>query len=156
MTVATGEMQGRHPAPARGHVAPAALWFGIFGGPAAWTIQTLVDLPLASHACFPRLEPLARPVLHGMQGIVLVVSLLAVAVSIAAGLVAWRSWSRTRAEQQEGAGKGSDHDHPSALLETGEGRTRFMALCGVLTSIVFVVVTAAQLATVMLVAPCGN
>jgi len=156
MTAATGEMQGRHPAPARGHVALGALWFGLFGGPAAWTVQTLVDLPLASHACFPRLEPLATPVLHGLQGIVLAVSIAAVLISLAATLVAWRSWSRTRAEQQQGAGKGSDHDHPSALLETGEGRTRFMALSGLLLSVTFVLVTAAQLATVLLVAPCGQ
>ena len=144
-----------HPAPARGRVGIGALAFGLFGAPAAWSVQTLVNLPLAAHACFPRLEPRATPALHGLAGLVLGVSVAAVLLSLAAAFVAWRSWSRTRAEQQGSAGKGSDHDHPSALLETGEGRTRFMALSGLLLSVTFVVVTAAQLATVMLVAPCG-
>src|SRR5690349_8223639 len=83
-----------HPAPERANASLAALAFGLFGGPAAWTVQTLVDLPVAAHACFPRLEPLATPAWSHVRGVAIVVSVLAVAVSLAALAVAWRTWTR--------------------------------------------------------------
>ena len=154
--VAAGSVSGdAHPAPARERASLPALWFGLFGGPVAWSIQTLVNLPLASHACFPRLEPLDTPVVGGLRGIVLVVSLLALLVSAFAAVVAWRVWSRTRLEHQGGTGEGRGHDPHLAALETGEGRTRFMALAGVMTSAAFFLVSAAHAATLFLVSPCS-
>lgn len=144
-----------HPAPERGRVALSALWFGLFGGPLAWSAQTLVNLTIASHACFPRLTPLSTPTTGGLRGIVFVVSLAALATCVAAVIVALRAWSLTRGEQQGQSGQASGHAQSSALLETGEGRTRFMALAGLLTSLTFVVVIAAHAATVFMVAPCG-
>ena len=144
-----------HPAPQRGRTSLAALWFGLAGAPAAWSVQTLVNLPVASHSCFPRLYPLWTPAVGSTRGIVLGVSLAALATCVAAALVAWRSWGRTREEQQEGSGKGREHREGAALLETGEGRTRFMALAGVMTSVVFLLVSAAHAATLLFVSPCG-
>lgn len=145
---------GAHPAPARGVVRPMFLWFGLFGGPAAWTVQTLANTAVAAHACYPRLTPTERPVTGGLFAITLIVSLVAVAVSIAALLVAWRSWSRTRHEHQEQSGGASEHAAQHAALETGEGRTRFMALSGVLMSITFLVAVLAHTASVLIVGPC--
>jgi hypothetical protein len=144
-----------HPAPQRERSSPAALWFGLLGAPAAWSVQTLVNLPVASHSCFPRIYPLATPAFGGTRGIVLLVSLAALATCSAAAVVAWRSWQRTREEQQEGSGRGREHQSGAALLETGEGRTRFMALAGVMTSVVFFLVSAAHAATLLFVSPCG-
>ena len=144
-----------HPAPARAHVALPALWFGLFGGPVAWSIQTLVNLPIASHGCFPRLSPLESPI-TAVRGIAFFVSLLALAVCVAAATVAFRSWSRLRREHQEGAGRGREHPPAAALAETGEGRTRFMALCGILTSLTFLVVSLVHTAAVFLVSPCWS
>jgi hypothetical protein len=144
-----------HPAPERSHVRVGVLWFGLFGGPVAWSVQTLVNLPLASHACFPQLFPLDTPATGGLRGIVFVVSILAVLVSIAAASAAWRAWQSTRHEHQQGSGKANQHQAEAAALETGEGRTRFMALAGLLTSMTFVLVSLVHLSTVFLVTPCA-
>jgi hypothetical protein len=145
-----------HPAPARGQVGLGALWFGLAGGFAAWSVQTLVNLALASHACYPRLYPLAAPVVAGMRGIVFAVGLAALAVCVAAMATAWRSWARTRHEQQPATGSGQNLTPETALLETGEGRTRFLAFAGVLTSVTFLLVSVVHTTTLFLVAPCGQ
>jgi len=147
--------QGAHPAPARARVGIGALAFGLFGAPAAWSVQTLVNLPLASHGCFPGLDALDAPT-FGVRGVTFAVSLMALVVCVAAAAVAWRSWTRTREEHQAGSGRGAPHDPKTALLETGEGRTRFLAFAGVLTSVTFLLVSAAHAAAVLLVAPCGG
>lgn len=144
-----------HPAPARGRVPLSALWFGFVGAPAAWTVQTLVNTPLSAHSCYPRLTPLGTPTTGGLRGIAFAVSLVALVVCVAATAVAWRTWKRTREEHQQRTGRGREHEPGSALLETGEGRTRFMALAGVLTSITFLAVSAAHTAAIFLVSPCG-
>ena len=145
---------GSHPAPARGVVRPMSIWFGLFGAPAAWTVQTLVNTALAAHGCYPRLTPTARPVTGGLFAITLVVSIAAIAVGLAALVVAWRAWSRTRHEHQEHSGGASEHAAGHALLETGEGRTRFMALSAVMMSTTFVVACLAHTVSVLVVGAC--
>lgn len=142
-----------HPAPERHRVPPFVLWFGLLGAPAAWSVQTLVNLPISSHACFPRSFPLDTPATGALRGILFVVSIAAIVVGVGALLAAARGWSLTRAEHQSRAGKGSRHDEGTALAETGEGRTRFMAAAGVLTSLTFLFVSVAHTAVVFLVAP---
>jgi hypothetical protein len=145
-----------HPAPARNEVSKGLLWFGIIGGPFAWTDQTLVDLAVTSHGCYPRLFPLASPVLAGLRAIVLTVSIAALIVCIAAVLAAFRTWGQTRHEHQGSSGAGEQHSNVAALLETGEGRTRFLALAGVLTSIVFIIAVLAHGVSILIVGPCGG
>ena len=147
-------VKGRgHPAPSRGHTSLGALWFGLFAAPAAWSVQTLVNLPLASHGCFPRLFPLATPAL-GVRGIAFAVSLGALVVCLAALVTSWRSWRGTSEEDQRQSGAAEGKGQAQALLETGEGRTRFMAFAGVLTSLTFLVVSAVHAAAVFMVWPC--
>jgi hypothetical protein len=150
------ESQSGHPAPARGAVSLAALWFGLLGGPLGWSIQTLVNLPVASHGCFPRLEPLDHPGNGNVSGIAFVVSIFAALICLAALGVAVRTWARTRGEQQPASGSGQRHEPGTALTETGEGRTRFMALCGVLTSLTFLVLIAVHMASIFIVSPCAS
>jgi hypothetical protein len=145
----------RHPAPERGRIALPALWFGLAGGPLGWSIQTLVNLPIAAHGCFPALSPLATPV-TSVRGMVFAVSLFALGLCVAATAVALRSWLRIRGEHQRMSGRASEHTPAAALAETGEGRTRFMALAGVLTSLTFLVVSLVHTASVFLVFPCAS
>ena len=144
-----------HPAPAR-HQAPlSVLWFGFLGAPAAWSVQMVVNLAVAAHACYPRLTPLQSPAVAGLRGIAFGVSLAALIVCLASTAVAWRTWWRTRDEHQARSGRAQEHNPGTALAETGEGRTRFMALSGVLASIMFLIGTIVSLATILLVSPCG-
>jgi hypothetical protein len=118
-----------HPAPAGHTVALGALWFGLFGAPIVWSLQLMLGYGLVAYACFPGSEPRAVPMFGGLRSMVALVSVVALAVALAAGATAWRSWRATRRE------------HPGdqeALLEVGEGRTRFMALAGMLVSGLFV------------------
>jgi hypothetical protein len=147
--------QPAHPAPERVRVGLPALWFGLYGGPLAWSVQTLVNLPIAAHGCFPRLEPLSSPATNASRIAVIVVSIAALCVCVAAAVVAYRSWTRTREEQQGGAGSARTRAPANALAETGEGRTRFMALAGLLTSLTFLVVSLVHTASIFLVTPCG-
>jgi len=156
-TIDSGARSGareEHPAPARQLVSRGAIWFGLVGGPAAWSVQTLVNLPVASHGCFPRLYPLATADGYNVQGIAFVVSIAALIVCLTALLIASRSWRRTREEQHDASGEANRHSAQVSALETGEGRTRFMALAGLLTSGTFTLVSAVHLVTVFLVGPC--
>jgi hypothetical protein len=65
-----------------------------------------------------------------LWSILLAISVAGIVLAIVGGLVAWRSWRRTREERP-----GSAHH----LLDRGDGRTRFMAMCGILTSVLFLV-----------------
>jgi hypothetical protein len=154
MTAPAMSTDGMHPAPERAQASSAALWFGVFGAPAAWSVQTLVNVPLAAHACYPRLAPLTTPAFGAVRGLAKMVSLLAIAVGVAALAVAWRLWRRTRGEHQARSGRGTEHGEPAAALETGEGRTRFMALAGVLTSVTFLILSVAHATSVLVVRPC--
>jgi hypothetical protein len=148
---------GAHPAPDRHRVAPFTLWFGLLGAPAAWSVQTLVNLPISAHACFPRIFPLNAPATGALRGILFVVCIAAILVSVAALRAAVRGWQTTREEHQSGTGRGSQHDRGTALAETGEGRTRFMTAAAVLTSATFLFVSVAHAAVVFLIAPpCGG
>ncbi len=122
MTTAT------HPAPVRQEVGPAALWFGLFGGPAAWTIQELVAYAIAAHACYPSMEPKLSVAMPWVTAIDLVLSLVMLVVTALATLASFRSWARTR----------DTHEiNPHHTLDHGEGRIRFMALGGIILSLLF-------------------
>lgn len=144
-----------HPAPQRGNVALWSLWFGFLGAPLGWSLQTLANTALASHGCFPQLFPLHAPETGGLRGILFVISIVAILAAIAALAVSFTTWRRTSAEHQEKSGAAArQHDESTAALETGEGRTRFMALSGVLTSVVFLIVILAHTAAVFVMMPC--
>jgi hypothetical protein len=106
-----------HPPPTRRAGAPGALWFGLFGAPAAWALQLMASYALTAHACFPGATPLASPAAGGSWTAALLVGVAALAASLAAGATAWGSWRST-------------HVGP-------ERRTRFMALAGLLLSGIF-------------------
>ncbi len=136
-----------HPAPARGRVSSFVLWFGLFGAPAAWSVQLLVNYPMAAHTCFPRLIPLASPTIGhgGLTTATTIVSIVAILVAIAAGVAAIAAWRQTSGESG-----GQAH----WLLDTGEGRTRFMAASGLMTSGLFLLAIIVHTISIFTVAQC--
>jgi len=140
-------MQTGHPAPHRSRVPLVALLFGLAAAPLAWNAQVLFSSALAGFVCYPHATPLAAPLWSGSRPIQLAVNLAGIVIALAAGLVAWRAWRITKEERP-----GSIHH----LLELGEGRTRFMALAGMLTSALFLIALAFGLTVLCLVPQCGG
>ena len=135
-----------HPAPRRHLASLAVLWFGFFGAPLAWSVQELVNTPVVAHACYPRTEPLRSPLFPGASAFAVAVSVVTALAALAALLTALRTWRTVR--------RGHEHEE-SALLEVGEGRTRFMALAGILLGVVFLLGIVMHTIPILMLPPCG-
>ena len=135
----------RHPSPHRHRVAPWAMWFAILGAPVAWSLQELINVPIFGYGCFPNDVPLSEPIWRNGQSVAFTVELVAIVVCVIAGIVATSNWRRTRAEKQ-----GSGHH----LLEAGDGRSRFMAMVGLLCSGLFLLAVVVSTGLFYLVPGC--
>ncbi|MEP7087076.1 MAG: hypothetical protein ABI884_07055 [Gemmatimonadota bacterium] len=133
----------------------AALWIALGAAPAAWGVQTIANLSLSSHACFPRLVPLDMPTMSSLGTMLFAISVGAILASALATVLAVRNWRAARDEHQQHSGAASASAPEEALAETGEGRTRFMAFAGVLASSVFLLACSVQLATIIVITPCA-
>lgn len=138
--------EASHPAPGRHTVRPLLLWFGIFGGPAAWSLQLLINYTVTAHFCYPKDLPLAAPTYGGMWTIAVVVNGLMLSFTLAAGAVAIVSW-RTARDEMVG--------RHNALLEDGTGRTRFMAYAGMLVSGLFLLALIMSAMPLFIVPACS-
>jgi len=125
------------------------MFFGVLGGPLAWFIQLCAGYALASAPCFRDgvrvIAPL--PVLQWTWPAMIIAMLASVAIALLALGVSWRVFRRT---QQE-AGGGSVH-----FLEMGAGRTRFLALWGVLLGSAFAIATAMTALAFTLLPRCAG
>ena len=128
-------------------MALGALWFGLLGGPVAWTLQLLVDYPLVAHYCFPDAARRTVPTIDSLHLLVIVVSALALAVGIAALLTSIRSW------RVSGGEFGSAR---VTLVEAAPppGRVRFMALGGILASSLTIIGMALHGGFILTLATC--
>lgn len=118
----------QHPSPHRHRVSLWLIAVSLVLAPAVWSLQTLTSYGIAAQACYPSYAPLAGTQVPGMSGILVAEGLVALAFAIFALGLSIRVWRRTRDEKKGGAGE---------ALETGEGRTRFLALCGAIVSALF-------------------
>jgi hypothetical protein len=134
----------RHPAPARARVALAALVFGAAAAPFFWNLHLLTSVAVTSHACFPGREPLASPI-WSVWWITFALAVFGILVSIAALVVSVRSWHETRGEKPGSA---------THLVSSGDGRTRFIAMCGILTSCLFLVALGFAMLAIFLAPIC--
>lgn len=131
----------RHPSAERGKVSSALLAFGVLGGPVAWMAQFLVNYGLASNLCWPG----GAQRFTGTGGALLAINVVALVVAAAAALASYQGWRATRGEHAGGAGH---------LLEAGEGLSRFVAACGMMLAIGFLLATAANTVALFMVPPC--
>jgi 4-hydroxybenzoate polyprenyltransferase len=98
----------------------------------AWFVQLNVGYALASWPCFPRDQRLAEPVVPWSKTAMVVVLGLAVVVAVAAFLTASHAYERSKDEVQ---------GNQTHLLESGAGRTRFLALWGMIFGAGFALAT---------------
>ena len=120
-----------HPAPERHQVSLVLLFSGLIAGPAAWSLHLMANYALASERCFPPTAaepPWLRPVL-------MAIGIAAVAGAAAGALICHRLWQAVRHERSQREPKFESHAHE--LVEIGEGRTRFLAIWGVLIGLGF-------------------
>lgn len=120
-----------HPAPARHVVAMPQLLFGLFGAPVAWAVQLLSATAVNSFGCIAGLDENTPTGLQAGSATwiaLLVLTLLLILVSGAALVTALRSWRKVHEPSEP---------EEAELLETGEGRARFMAMGGILLGSIF-------------------
>ena len=144
--VASAAHEQPHPSPHRARVGRWAVWFPMVAAPLAWNLQLLVNVPIVAHGCYPHDVPLDSPIWSNLGAVNAWVEALSLLICVIAGLVSWRTWLRTRDEKP-----GTAHQ----LIESGDGRTRFMAMVGMLTSCLFIIAVAFAAATLATVPPCG-
>jgi hypothetical protein len=117
-----------HPAPHRHRVSAWAMAIGVLAAPLTWSLQLLVDVAITGHHCGANHLSPAVDRLSGVQAVLLIVNGMAIVLCAAAGTIAWRNWNATRDERP-----GRAHH----LVESGDGRTRFLAMTGLMTSTLF-------------------
>jgi hypothetical protein len=102
----------------------AALWFGILAGPFAWGIQILVGYNLEEIVCAESSR--SQDLLGiGIETVILCLHVILIAITIAGVVASFRCWRRTV------TGDGS----------VG-GRASWMAVSGMMVSILFLIVIA--------------
>jgi len=138
-----------NPSPERARVALSMLLLGLIGGPAAWFAQLVLSFVLASRVCYPHDLPL-----HGLPqdwpavwSALVPINLVSLAVASASAGLSYRSWSATESEKPGSA------DH---LMEVGEGRTRFIALLGILAGLGFFAAILFDTVVLFVVPPCAG
>lgn len=136
-----------HPSPHRARVGHGTTWFAILGAPLAWSLQLIINVSLAGYACYPHDVPLATPVWPHLVSIAAGVEAVAVGVCIAAGIASWLNWRRSRGEKLGGAHQ---------VVESGDGRTRFMAMVGMMASALFLIATAFAALNLTATPVCGG
>jgi hypothetical protein len=124
-----------HPAPQAQRVTPHESLFALLGGPLAWYLQLCAGYALASQPCFRGgLRVTAPPDAAQWTWPAMILAMAAaVTVALLALLISWRAYRRTQSEAPGGA------EH---LSEMGSGRTRFLALWGMMLGASFAVATA--------------
>lgn len=122
------------------------LFAGVMIAPLAWSLHLLVCYGLAAHACFPTDVALGQPVWTHLRSIVSAVTTMAWLVLASGVAVAWLNWNAT-GEQS--------NDRAETLLQSGDGRSRFIALCGLLVSGCFAVALCFTTAGVFMTPDCG-
>jgi hypothetical protein len=138
--------QNAHPAPHRDRVRVIELIVAAFAPPLAWSAHLIANYAVSSYACFPDGAPQASPVVNGLWRLLIAVDLASLAISAAAALMAYRNWTASAQE----------HAHTeSPLVETGEGRTRFLAIWGVLIGLVFFIAVGFDFVGLWILPICG-
>jgi len=120
------------------------LLFGATVAPVFWIGQVLLSYGVSAYACYPGDRPV-MPQTTPLHTLLVSFDVIAVLAAVVGGLVSWQSWRNAAA--------GSDHRH---ILHTGEGRDRFLAIWGLLSSLWFFFAILFNTIASMTVPPCLN
>jgi hypothetical protein len=137
----------RHPAPHRERVTLWAILYGLFIGAIVWAGHLMLNYGLATRACYPGETPLARQDSGaGWAGpLVLAIDVITLCLIASGFWISYRNWVVT-GEESEG-----HHHH---LMEVGEGRTRFLGICGMAFAVIFFLITLTDTISLAMVPLC--
>jgi hypothetical protein len=136
-----------HPSPYRHRVGLAALLFGASAAPIFWLGQLILGFAVTAFVCYPgdHPAPLAAAPLLGRA--LIGFDTIALLACFAGGAVSWWCWRQTAEEKRGG---------PRHALHTGEGRARFLALWGIISSLWFFAAILFNTIASVTVPPCLN
>ena len=128
------ETTADHPAPKRHAFGAHKTFVGLFGGPLAWYAQLCTGYTLTSWSCVSTAYRSHAPMsgLPWAWSAMVAATLAGVALSLTSLVISWRAYSHTHDEAS------GDSRH---LMEVGEGRTRFLALWGMILGAGFALIT---------------
>ena len=136
----------------RRRAAPFVLWFAVLGGAVAWTAHLLLGWGLEEIACSPVSQ---GPEVLGLSLTVWIGAITAVlaAVTVAAGLLAYRFW------RQGGAADPNAHIEPAGgdpepQELVSSARAGFMALFGLAANALFLLIIVYGGVSLLLLRPC--
>ena len=125
-----------HPSPAKHRLAPWRTIAGIALAPVAFVLQVTASYVVAALGCSASHAPA-----NWLIGIdVFALGMTVAGIVIAAGNFRWTRNEKDGGQQQ--------------LQEVGEGRTRFLAYCGLCTSAMFSLGVIVQLLAIVMVSAC--
>jgi hypothetical protein len=131
-----------HPSPLRDKVSPWLLSAALFAAPTAWFVQLNISVLLGMRRCSGLGEDAASPM---VTSVLVAVGLAALLIVLLALWAAGRSWKLSRSE----AGGGRH-----GALTSGHGRTRFLALAGIIGNSMFLIAIGFSLIIPLLVVSC--
>jgi hypothetical protein len=131
---------------------PLLLWFAVLGGAAAWTAHLLFGWGIQEIACSPAAR--SQDVLGASTAVWIgVVTVVLALLTVAAGLLAYRFW------RQAGGSDPNDHIEPDggeaeSIEEVRGGRVAFMALFGLASNALFLLIIVYGGVSLLLLRPC--
>ena len=140
----TGGKRDPHPAPRRARVATWQPLVGIVGAPRLWAAQLTAGSAYGADACFERGHRLVGGATAAAPAII--VSGVALLGALTAAFLSWRLVRRTRGENGEDS---------EVVLDTGHGRTHFMARWAIILSLGFALAILVNLVAMLGTPPCG-
>lgn len=135
-----------HPSPHRRRAAPWMVVAGLFAAPVSWSMQLFASYVLSGDRCHD-LETAGPGGVGTGSGLTTALGVVAIAVCSCGFWFAYRTWRLTRGE--------APGDHHEALT-AGNGRTRFLGLCGMIASPIFIIAALVLLLVPLLESPCIN
>lgn len=114
-------------------VSQLSLWFGLFGGAAAWAAHLVLAYGLVPFACS-----------EGLEILLYLTVPVTVVIALAAAVFSWRGWRRSRNYA------GTDENGDQVVHQ----RVWFMSLSGLVMSLFFFAVIVAQTVPILTQSPC--
>ncbi len=122
------DVSATHPAPHRHRVNFIALMFGIVAAPIFWLGQLMLGYGVSAVVCYGSDHPTTITSATALRSALIVFDAIAIIAAIAGGIVSYMSWRAVHNEKEGGKRQ---------ALEIGDGRVRFMALWGIMSSLWF-------------------